>query len=221
LSAEEYKQAEESTNAAPHHLAPKPLSRLLTTPHTEFPADNLPEDLTGEELPGYYTPNHEEEHILALDAKLADGDANLHDKSGKPLTISDKNIFNDKELSFRNPVSAYNWLRKYQPQVFLQDKPDQENASEKSAARAGPGRKKSRAEAAHKEPKADHDADDDTFVEFGSSRSKRTNKEDEAYRPKGGSRGAKRKREEGDTPSGSRKRVQKGSRTSGASKADA
>lgn len=181
-----------------------------TTDAPDPPIEGI--DLT-DTAPGYMSPAHEEEYLLAMDVALADPSYNPdaqdgHAQDGRALRISTAQPPpSEKDLTIRNPDSVYNWLRKHQPQVFLQDKDphNPENLSEKSSARTGNtgGRgKRQSAISGTPGPKTDQDEDDIGFVpETGTSggKGRKGKVEDDAYRPKGGSsRGAKRKREDGD-----------------------
>ena len=96
-------------------------------------------------------------------------------------------------MAVRNPVSVYNWLRKHQPQVFLQDN---ELNSEKPAKTTG-SRTSKRASVAIKQEPELYD-DDGIAIDMGATpRGKRKRDDDGGYRPKGGnSRPAKRKKDE-------------------------
>lgn len=190
-------------------------------PHTtEAPVPPIDGIDLSEHAPGYMSPTHEEEYLLATDVALADVPYDLNSTEIRPLRLtSTQALPSDKELTLRNPDSVYNWLRKHQPQVFLQDKDPQhpENLSEKSNARAnnagGRGGKRQSNIAGTPGPKTDHEADEDGFIpETGTGnakgrRGKGGGEDDSAYRPKGGSsRPSKRKREDGDTPAKGRKK---------------
>jgi hypothetical protein len=229
ITPEEFAQREAKLHSSQTVITNRTLVGLETkVPHTTQVPEPAPEGLIlGEHAPGYMSPAHEEEYLLAMDVALADPsvyDPNLHD--GRPLRINpSRPVPTDKDLTIQNPDSVYNWLRKHQPQVFLQDKDPQhpENLSEKSSARPGngPGRGKrpSAVGTSTPGPKTDPDALDEElgFIpESGTAggKGRRGKQEDDsAYRPKGGSsRPAKRKREDGDpTPKGGRKK----NRTSG------
>ncbi|CAI6320420.1 unnamed protein product [Periconia digitata] len=181
-----------------------------TPPHP--PVDGV--DLT-ETAPGYMSPNHEEEYLLSLDMAMANPNYKPESQDIR-RTIPIQAPPSEKDLTIRNPNSVYNWLRKNQPQVFLQDK-DQvnpENVPEKLPAKSanGGGRGK-RQSAAHgtPAPKTEHEDEDGFVPETGTTAKPRKSKggeEDGAYRPKGGSsRPSKRKREDGDAPTkGGRKK---------------
>jgi hypothetical protein len=135
---------------------------------------------------GYFTPEHETEYYLALDAKLGDEAAAV-----QLARMPDRPTFAERErdLTIRNPASVYNWLRRNQPQTLQ----DNELASEKSASRPSNQRSSKRAPAQRK--------DEDMYDEDGAEthptpKNKRKREEDTGYRPKGGSSRSKKKKEE-------------------------
>ncbi|PVI05092.1 hypothetical protein DM02DRAFT_610959 [Periconia macrospinosa] len=214
ITAEEYAQKADQLHSS-HQIEPMMgLAHLeAAVPHSTTPPDPPVDgiDVT-DTAPGYMSPNHEEEFLLSTDAALADQNYKPDSNELRPLrTVPVHPPPSEKDLTIRNPNSVYNWLRKNQPQVFLQDK-DQvnpENVPEKLPARAtNTGGRGKRQSAAHgtPAPKTDHE-DDDAFVpETGTaastakSRKSKGGEDDGAYRPKGGSsRPSKRKREDGDT----------------------
>ncbi|KAF2020967.1 hypothetical protein BU24DRAFT_446085 [Aaosphaeria arxii CBS 175.79] len=187
-------------------------------PHTTEIPDPVPDGLmVDEQAPGYMSPAHEEEYLLALDLALAEPSFEQNVNDGRPIRITTvRSVPSEKDLSIQNPDSVYNWLRKHQPQVFLQDKDPQppESISEKSSAR--PANVSSRGKRLSTGPKVDPDAMDEDVpyvpeivTPVTKTRKAPKEKEDDgAYRPKGGSsRATKRKREEGDPATkGSRKK---------------
>ncbi|KAF2706453.1 hypothetical protein K504DRAFT_386408 [Pleomassaria siparia CBS 279.74] len=218
ITTEEYAQKSEQLHNPRPILSTRTLAVLLAkVPHTSEVPNPVPDGLElSEHAPGYMSPSHEEEYLHATDLALADPtmyDPNSHD--GRPLRISSAHpIPNEKDLTIRNPDSVYNWLRKHQPQVFLQDKDaiHHENTSEKSSARPGNasrgGKRQSAVTATTPGPKIEHELPDEEqgFIPesgtAGGPKGKKGTKEDDGtYRPKGGSsRAGKRKREEGETP---------------------
>ncbi|KAF2642526.1 hypothetical protein P280DRAFT_467868 [Massarina eburnea CBS 473.64] len=224
ITEDEYaRRAERLHNAQPVQPLRSLASLEAKVPHTthapEPPIDGI--DLT-ETAPGYMTPAHEEEYLLAIDMALADPSYNPHAHDGRPLRmVPAQPPPSEKDLTVRNPSSVYNWLRKNQPQVFLQDKDPQhpENVSEKSAARTG-GASRKRQSAAHGTPgpKTDHEEEEGAVQETGKSRKSKGGEDDGAYRPKGGSSrpANKRKREETDPATkGSRKKNRASAGTAG------
>ncbi|EKG14463.1 hypothetical protein MPH_08312 [Macrophomina phaseolina MS6] len=207
ITPDEFAQREADVTAQFPRLDKKTYAELLKVPHTHFPPEHLPDDLVGDSLAGFLSPNHEEEYLKELDIALQDPSLyDPNDTSGRPIRLPARDIPSDKELQIRNPDSVYNWLRKHQPQVFLQDKENEKGeGGEKAGKGGGNGRGGGkRGHAATATPmKADPD-DDDAFVpETGSGRGKRSKVDDEPYRPKGGSsRPSKRKREDGEAGAG-------------------
>lgn len=214
ITAEEYtRRAEELHNSHIIQLSRSLAALEAKVPHTtqapEPPIDGI--DLS-ESAPGYMSPTHEEEYLAVMDQAFADPAA----PDTHPMRMPSVHIPpTEKDLTVRNPDSVYNWLRKHQPQVFLQDKDPQhpENISEKAAPKAnGGGRgKRQSAAAGTPGPKTDHEEDDAFDPESGAAvkggRKSKGGENDSAYRPKGGSsRAPKRKREEGEPPAKGSKR---------------
>ncbi|KAF2994175.1 hypothetical protein E8E13_001560 [Curvularia kusanoi] len=206
-------QADQLHNSSAIQQVLKSLDTLEgSVPHTTLTDSTaLPSGIDlSDHAPGYMSPTHEEEYLLALDALLEDPSFDPHTTQHHRIHLGPPQPqLSEKDLTIRNPDSVYNWLRKNQPQVFLQDKdaaPGQghhDNVSEKAAPKGGS--KKSRASniggAGTPGPKEDHDAEDSAAPEGGkAARGKKAaaDPDDTAYRPKGGSsRPAKRKREAG------------------------
>ncbi|KAF1922981.1 uncharacterized protein M421DRAFT_76564 [Didymella exigua CBS 183.55] len=192
---------------------PCPLKTLAAleaaVPHTtlaDLPA--LPDGIDlSENAPGYLSPQHEEEYLLALDQLLQDPAYEEATRHHRTLHLGPSQPpLSEKDLTIRNPDSVYSWLRKNQPQVFLQDKdaPHHDNVSEKTAPKAAS--KKSRpsnmaaGRAGTPASKEDHDGEDSVAPEArGKPKKGGADADDTAYRPKGGSsRPAKRKRDPAD-----------------------
>ncbi|CAG7915664.1 unnamed protein product [Penicillium olsonii] len=161
---------------------------LSQTGHTnpDAAANSKRSDNESERALGYFTPEHETEYYLSLDAKLGDNAA-----AAQLARIPDRPTFAERErdMSIRNPASVYNWLRRNQPQTLQ----DNEGASEKSASRPSNARSSKRAPAQRK--------DDDMYDEDGTEtqptpKNKRKREEDTGYRPKGGSSRSKKKKED-------------------------
>ncbi len=233
ITADEYAQSVDQLHAPQPVKTTRSFASLeAKVPHTVEPPIPPIEgiDLT-ETAPGYLDPAHEEEYLAALDAALADPGYNPHAHHTRSLRYSQAQLPpSEKDVTIRNPDSVYNWLRKHQPQVFLQDKdvPHTENVSEKSSARtanAGGRGKRQSAVSGTPGPKVEQDEEEPGVVpESGAAGKARRGKgggggggeDDGAYRPKGGnSRPAKRKREDGDAaPSkGGRKKNRAGAGT--------
>ncbi|KAH7397051.1 IEC3 subunit of the Ino80 complex, chromatin re-modelling-domain-containing protein [Phaeosphaeria sp. MPI-PUGE-AT-0046c] len=219
IPQEEYLQRAEQLHNS--HAIRQTLRSLASledqVPHTtrhDLPAHALDGIDLSEQAPGYMSPAHEEEYLAALDQVLAQPGFDPSMQEGRPIRHAASHPpLSEKDLTIRNPDSVYSWLRKHQPQVFLQDKDaaHPENMSEKSAppkANAG-GRKGAKRESAvggGTPGPREHDDEDSVAGETGGKGRRKTGgggggDDDTAYRPKGGSsRPAKRKREDGDTP---------------------
>lgn len=196
LSMSAYRQVEESIKLNKEFAPSNQYSTLSQVSHTNV---SIPDQQGGtagmERQLGYFTPEHETEHYLALDAKLGDEAAALQlERIPDPPTFAER----EREASMRNPASVYNWLRRNQPQTLQ----DHEAASEKSTSRPSNARTSKRAPAQRK------DEDRELYDEDGmdlepTPKNKRKRDDDTGYRPKGGSSRPKKKKEEG-TPSANR-----------------
>ncbi|KAJ4403699.1 hypothetical protein N0V91_006399 [Didymella pomorum] len=209
ITAEQYtQQADQLHNAQAIQQVQKTLASLeATVPHTTLTdLTTLPDGIDlSEHAPGYMSPQHEEEYLLALDQLLEDPSFEEATRHHRTLHLGPSQPpLSEKDLTIRNPDSVYNWLRKNQPQVFLQDKDaaHHDNMSEKAAPKGGS--KKARPSniggGGTPGPKEDHDAEDSAAPE-GKAKGKKAvaDPDDTAYRPKGGSsRPTKRKREAGE-----------------------
>lgn len=187
---------------------PKILAHLDATPHTTLESvlpDNLPSDLDEDTPTGYLSPAHEEEFLSNLDITLGDGPLDsgpIFPSSLAKTSTRDK----EKDALLRNPVSVYNWLRKHHPQVFLQDesssdKPAPKQAPKPSPKPSNPTKSSKRISAV---PKQEQEIlDEEGYLVEGNLdvpvKAKRK-REDEPYRPKGGSsRPTKKKKTSGGT----------------------
>lgn len=173
---------------------------------------------------GYPTPHHEEQIYQMLPTRKfspiyaptnptarASATAAFDPFEPFPQIRTDpRTAERDRDMAIRNPMSVYNWLRKNQPQVFLQDN---EVNSEKSTRGAGPRSSKrdrtSKGGIVVKKEKTEEEDlaydEDGIAVETLTTkgRGKRKRDEDGGYRPKGGSnRPSKRKKEDGGTRRG-------------------
>jgi hypothetical protein len=141
---------------------------------------------------GFPTSHQEEQYLQSLDAHLA-GPATVprafaNTTSGRN---GERGMERDRDMALRNPVSVYNWLRKHQPQVFLQDNEIQSEKQPRGTA----SRISKRVSAGIKQEPELYD-DEGIAVDVGNSR-KRKRDDDGGYRPKGGnSRPTKRKKDE-------------------------
>jgi len=157
-------------------------------PKTSFPLDEDPDSKTG-----FLNVKQEEQYLQSLDAYIR-GEAPTprgHANNTLSLRSGERNIEKEKEIQLRNPVSVYNWLRKNQPQVFLQDE-DSKPARNTSTRNS---KRNSTRDAIVKQEQEMYD-EDGIAADAHSGKGKRKRDEDGGYRPKGGnSRAGKRKRE--------------------------
>ncbi len=198
MTLEAYNQLEMSLSNQPQPQMTT-FESLLSVPHTDktpLESGDIPDFILTDTPPGYLSPAHEDDYLFNLDNTLNPTPIIPHQSA----TIDhprpgEKGSPKDRDMAAKNPVSVYNWLRKNEPQVFLQD---HEGNFDKHIKAPNPKTVKRPSVAPKPEPEVQED-------EFGllpeitpSSRAKRK-RDDEPYRPKGGSsRPAKRKREDGD-----------------------
>ena len=199
ISLSHYQTISDSILESPGYAPQKSFVSLL---RHALPASNMAgehdRDSYAQSASGFPTSHQEEQYLQGLDAYLA-GSATgprafAHTTPGRN---GDRGMERDREMALRNPVSVYNWLRKHQPQVFLQDNEIQSEKPPRGTA----SRSSKRASVTIKQEAGLYD-DEGIAVDVGSgSRGKRKRDDDGGYRPKGGnSRPAKRKKEES-TPS--------------------
>lgn len=198
IAPETYQRLEKAIRLSKAFQPAIKYSALTETPHTEplDSGDQLSEDGQMETNLGYLTPDHETGYLLINDARLGDASA-----AAQLSQLPEKPSFSDRqrEAAVHNPVSVYNWLRRNQPQIFLQDN---ENASEKSSARPANVRASKRTSLARNATKEEDMYDEDGIAmetrAASSLKGKRKRDEDTGYRPKGGTRGGSRKKKESD-----------------------
>ncbi|KAI9809135.1 MAG: hypothetical protein M1825_002425 [Sarcosagium campestre] len=199
--------------------AVKSFSKLLSSVAHSNLADIADEDLPLEiraspPPASYITPAHEEEFLLRLDSNYPlegfDSNSDYPSSGAHKLSGATADREKDKDVALRNPVSVYNWLRKHQPQVFLQDN---EGPPEKSGAKSSRGAGRRSGGVVKSVTNTDLEIiEDDNMVHMiaehpGQGRISKKKKEDDAgYRPKGGgSKLGKRKREGEDKASSAKK----------------
>lgn len=209
IDAKTYRDIESSLLATPAFAPERSYSSLLALAPPPAQTGDKTEANTGAS-DTFLSIRQEEQYLQSLDAFL-DG-TTTNPRSHTPNTLGSRNAEKtterEREMQLKNPVSVYNWLRRHQPQVFLQDN---ETGTEKAARPAGSrssARKSANKEALKQEQEL-YD-DDGIAVDIGSSaKGKRKREDDGGYRPKGGnSRGTKRKKETKED-SGRNKRAKK------------
>ena len=200
IALAEYRELEATMLNAPAFVPSYSYTSLLTfLPPSKHSSDKT--DSSNPVLGGFLSIRQEEQYLQGLDAYLHGAAPNPRPHAMHTLgsRIAEKNVERERETQLRNPVSVYNWLRKHQPQVFLQDN----EASTDKPPRATGSRSSARKSAQQKDIiKQEKDYDDEGFAADGpSSRGKRKRDEDGGYRPKGGaSRANKRRKETKDEP---------------------
>ena len=160
------------------------LSNLtLGIPHTELERLNprdFPYDINGPTPAGFLDSAHEDEYLASLDAAMDTMDSHHPATIASYPSRTSERQERERDANLRNPVSVYNWLRRHVPSVFLQDNPDEKPpASSRNSKRAS--------NIIKQEPELLDDEGNllSTIVE-GPVKIKRK-REDEPYRPKGGS----------------------------------
>ena len=144
-------------------------------------------------------------------------------------TMKEREKERDRDLAIRNPVSVYNWLKRNQSKILVHDHeagpPDRESAlahpageTPNSAPTGGAKQKRGSVKKSAPSRLGELHQQDDAESAFGSStrgdapnstskKRRKTNDEDGPYKGKvaGAGKGGKRKRDDGDTPSGVKK----------------
>ena len=184
---------------------------MASAPAASLPAEK-PDPNTGSSS-GFLSTKQEEQYLQALDDFLDRIVTNPRSHAVNSLgnRNGERTAERERETQLKNPVSVYNWLRKHQPQVFLQDnEPFTERAPRATGSRSST-RKSAGKDTGSKQEQDLYD-DDGIALEVGaSSRGKRKRDNDGGYRPKGGNaRGSRRRKEiKEEIGSGRSKRVKK------------
>ncbi|RAH43331.1 exosome non-catalytic core subunit RRP4 [Aspergillus brunneoviolaceus CBS 621.78] len=205
MNAHAYRELEDDVRRSKAFAPRLQYTSLTQVPHSAPLSDNQAEDHYPAHELGFLTPEHETEYYRALDAKLGDESA-----IEQLVSIPSKStlVERTRDANLRIPISVHNWLRRNQPQIFLQDN---ENASEKSGSRPSRASKRATAQARKDDDMYD---DDGSYMETasttGGAKGKRKRDEDSGYRPKGGSsRPSRKKKDKDDDGSTPAKRTSK------------
>lgn len=185
------------------------LRPLLSMTNHTYTLTDLTDEMSTDNPAAYMDRAYEDEYLATLDSQLVD-DSALENVDRLLNVPPSRALPSDKDLTNQNSDSVLSWLRRHHPETFIQEK---ENAAEKPPPRArGGGKRASLAQVSTpvQKPAAaaaagDHESADEDHAggdapEKGSARGKKS-KDDEAYRPKGGSSKGKRKRAEEGEPS--------------------
>ena len=122
--------------------APKSLALLLVNiPHLSLSNPLVPRELVAslraeDGLPTplrYLSMDQVDEYLHEIDAVLG----TVSPLPSQPIAIT------HQDLALRNPHSVYNWLRRHEPRVFLQDGEGSEKSSGKPGALRGAGKRTS------------------------------------------------------------------------------
>lgn len=196
-----YREIEEGLLKAPDFTPSRSYSTLLSVAPPPNQSMERADSGNGPSS-GFLTTKQEEQYLQGLDTYCVGGSMNPRPHAAHNLgnRNAEKTTERERETQLKNPVSVYNWLRKHQPQVFLQDnEPSTEKPPRATGSRSST-RKSANKEALKQEQ--DYYDDDGIAMDLGSSsRGKRKRDDDGGWRPKGGaSRGNKRRREQRDEP---------------------
>ena len=192
----EYRRLQDSILESGEFAPKKNYASLLATPHTmiPYPEEEAQDSVEERYRTGLPSQSQEEQYLHSLDTYLS-GSASTPRPAEFPVgnrNGSERSTERDREMALRNPVSVYNWLRKHQPQVFLQDNETNPDKPPRAYGSRKSGRASTRESLVKQEP--DLYDDDGIAVEATSSKGKRKRDDDGGYRPKGGSaRPSKRK----------------------------
>lgn len=170
-------------------------SLIASTPHRPFTLAPMPglgsaelQDLSEEHPISYLSPSDIDDNLSAIDASLKLPPApTMHEPSPR-VRLS------DRELNMRNPHSVYNWLRKHEPKIFLQDgEGSEKSAAGKVGALRGAGKRANLPTPCRPdmvefvEDGIGYDGSLNGPGGGGRGKRKRISDEDAGYRPKGGS----------------------------------
>ena len=165
---------------------------LKSNPLESNPVGNP--DLSGSLAGGLLSAKQEEQYLHSLDLYCTRQVAiprshALSNLGTRQSMTQDKQNEREREYQLKNPVSVYNWLRKNQPQVFLQDPDEKQKAAASS--------RKSKRESLAKKNDLELYDEEGVPIEVNGSKNKRKRDDDGGYRPKGGNpRPTKRRKDE-------------------------
>lgn len=190
----EYEQFEQALLDSADFAPQRSYAQLLQNAPLEANPPNETIDASGPLAGGFLTTKQEEQYLHSLDLFCSNQTdrPRSHALSNLGSKHAEKSVDREREFQLKNPVSVYNWLRKNQPQVFLQD--PEHDKTKATASR------KSKRESIAKAPKVEPDMydDDGIALEPSTAKGKRKRDEDGGYRPKGGhARPAKRRKDDG------------------------
>ncbi|RMZ82207.1 hypothetical protein DV738_g1825, partial [Chaetothyriales sp. CBS 135597] len=199
IDAGEYNDIKSSILRSPAFAAETSYTSLLKY------ASALPETAAGaSDSPGhvanpFLSTKQEDQYLQSLDSYIAGTSSNLraHASHSFGTKSTEKPSERDKEIQLQNPVSVYNWLRKHEPKVFLQDN---ESTTDKTPRTTGSRLSKRNAnrDSIMKQEQEMYDEDGFALDVGSTAKGKRKRDDDGGYRPKGdGSRPSKKKKDDG------------------------
>ena len=194
MSLGDYRRMEDTLRGSKALQPSKSYASLLGEPCAFLDNSKMYNDPVETVLDGFPGSREEERYLEGLDSYLNGVAAVPRPSAAAVARGGERSTEKDREMALKNPVSVYNWLRKHQPQVFLQDN---EAHSEKPSTRPVTSRASKRASNVKQEP--DLYDEDGIAIEAGPTvRGKRKRDDDGGYRPKGGNgRPVKRKKDDG------------------------
>ena len=200
MSMWEYRRLENTLRRSKALQPSKSYASLMGRSYIPSNNSKTQNDPTETVFDGFPASLEEERYLEGLDSYLNGIAPTPRPSAAAVARGGERSSEKDREMALKNPVSVYNWLRKHQPQVFLQDN---EAHPEKASTRPAASRASKRSSNVKQEP--DLYDEDGIAIEAGpSGRAKRKRDDDGGYRPKGGNgRPVKRKKEDG--PSSAKK----------------
>jgi len=173
----------------------KSLAMLSTsTPHRSLATGAIPPELVADLDPGtdgpqpvsYLSPDQIDDYLYDVDVTIG---APLYPTLAPAVNGNTLPSLSEKELSVRNPNSVYNWLRRHEPKIFLQDGEGSEKSSGKPGALRGAGKRAS-IPAPSRPDQVEFVEEDgigyDISLSGSTTKGKRKRDDDGGYRPKGG-----------------------------------
>ncbi|RMD40995.1 hypothetical protein DV735_g4123, partial [Chaetothyriales sp. CBS 134920] len=199
IDASEYNDIKRSILRAPAFAAETSYTSLIKyasgLPHTSSGES----DASGHAANPFLSTKQEDQYLQSLDSYIAGTSSHVraHASHSFGTKSTEKASERDKEIQLQNPVSVYNWLRKHEPKVFLQDN---ESTTDKTPRTTGSRLSKRNAnrDSVMKQEQEMYDEDGFALDVGSTAKGKRKRDDDGGYRPKGdSSRPSKKKKDDG------------------------
>lgn len=197
-SVDDYEESKKDLIRAVEFAPAKSYAKLAQTCSIEPVSYDITVDPSIPTGAGYLTLRQEEQYLQSIDSFMSGKNSNprVHAINSLGSRTAERTADRERETQLKNPVSVYNWLRKHQPQVFLQD---HETSNEKGSKVSG-SRSSKRTAVKDAKQEQDYYDEDGIALEYSStSRGKRKRNDDGAFRPKGGKSGHPPKRRKEDS----------------------